>query len=50
MFIYIKASNPYSISSPIENIVKGIVVVCGLEKVIINGVSNDVFNINADFG
>ena len=43
-YIFIKASDPFSISKP-TSIVKGIVVVCGQEIVMIKDEENLVFNI-----
>jgi hypothetical protein len=43
--ISILASIPSAIPIPITNVVKGIVVVCGEEKVTLADTSNRVFNI-----
>ena len=44
-YIYLEASNPNANPSPVKNTVKGLVVVCGKEKVNLIDQSNKVFNV-----
>ena len=44
-YAYLEASNPSATSLVVKNVVKGLVIVCGNEKVVLKDTTNNVFNV-----